>query len=137
MTDQDDDFFAGKRPWSKIKDKVLGSYMKPYIAKAVKRGKPLLLIDGYAGPGVFGDGTAGSPMLMCQAAEQNAKGKYLALFINKEPKSPSECFQGVRKSTQGYPTLSSQSTAFRASRCPRRRSRQTFPHASGQNMLRT
>ena len=63
-------FFAGKRPWSIIKDQVLENYMSPYIAKINKLGRPLLLIDGYAGPGVFEDGKPGSPLIICQAAEK-------------------------------------------------------------------
>src|SRR6266487_4805516 len=86
MSEPDEDFFAGKRPWSIIKDQVLQSYMTPYIAKVNKRGNPILLIDGYAGPGIFGDGTVGSPPIMCQAAEKYAKGNYLAIFINKDQK---------------------------------------------------
>ena len=77
-------FFAGKRPWSIIKDQVLENYMSPYIAKINKLGRPLLLIDGYAGPGVFEDGKPGSPLIICQAAEKYAKGKWEAIFINKE-----------------------------------------------------
>jgi hypothetical protein len=49
MSENDEDFFAGKRPWSIIKDQVLQNYMTPYIAKVNKRGNPILLIDGYAG----------------------------------------------------------------------------------------
>ena len=86
MSEADEDFFAGKRSWSIIKDQVLGSYMSPYIAKVSSLGRPILLIDGYAGPGVFGDGKPGSPLLMCQAAERHAKGKYRAIFINKDEK---------------------------------------------------
>jgi three-Cys-motif partner protein len=86
MSESDDDFFAGKRPWSILKDQVLGSYMSPYLAKVNKLGRPILLIDGYAGPGVFGDRKPGSPLLMCQAAEKYAKGNYRAIFINKDEK---------------------------------------------------
>jgi three-Cys-motif partner protein len=86
VSEADEDFFAGKRPWSIIKDEVLGSYMSPYIAKVNSLGRPILLIDGYAGPGVFGDGKPGSPLLMCQAAERYAKGRYQAIFINKDEK---------------------------------------------------
>lgn len=57
--------------------------MSPYIAKVNKLGKPILLIDGYAGPGVFDDGKAGSPLIMCNAAEKYAPGKYSAIFLNK------------------------------------------------------
>jgi three-Cys-motif partner protein len=48
------------------------------------RGNPILVIDGYAGPGVFDDGREGSPMIICQAAERYARGKYQAIFINKD-----------------------------------------------------
>ncbi len=84
MSVTDDDFFAGKRPWSLIKDEVLQNYMSPYLAKVSRLGRPILLIDGYAGPGVFGDDKPGSPLLMCQAAEKYAKGRYRAIFINKD-----------------------------------------------------
>ena len=77
-------FFVGKRPWSIIKDQVLGSYMSPYISKIKKLGKPILLIDGYAGPGVFENGQPGSPMIMCHAAERFAKGRWEAIFVNNK-----------------------------------------------------
>lgn len=86
MSEYDDDFFEGKRPWSIIKDRVLQEYMSPYIAKVNRLGYPILLIDGYAGPGVFGDGKPGSPLIMCQAAEKYAKGNYEAKFVNKKEK---------------------------------------------------
>ena len=60
MSGSTDDFFEGKRSWSFIKDKVLGSYMSPYMAKMNARGQPILVIDGYAGPGVFNDNKVGS-----------------------------------------------------------------------------
>ncbi len=61
----------------------MGSYMSPYMAKIAVKKQPVLVIDGYAGPGVFNDGKAGSPMIICQAGEKFAKGKYEAVFINK------------------------------------------------------
>ncbi len=93
-----DDFFAGKRPWSVIKDQILRDYMSPYMAKVQKRGQRILLIDGYAGPGEFDDGTAGSPMLMCQAADKFAKGKWEAIFINKEAKYHNKLTQVIQQS---------------------------------------
>jgi three-Cys-motif partner protein len=84
VSEADEDFFAGKRPWSKIKDQVLNDNMIPYLAKVNSIGHRILLIDGYAGPGVFGDDTIGSPIIMCEAAEQYAKGNYRTIFINKD-----------------------------------------------------
>lgn len=85
MSEYEDDFFEGKRPWSVIKDQVLNSYMSPYLAKVKGLKKPILLIDGFAGPGVFEDGSEGSPVVMCRAGEQFAKGNYRAFFFNKKP----------------------------------------------------
>ena len=82
MSDLDKEFFRGKRPWSKIKDKVIGGYMPAYLRKVAKLGKSILLIDGYAGPGVFDDGSPGSPLIMCSAAEEHVKGQYSAIFVN-------------------------------------------------------
>jgi three-Cys-motif partner protein len=90
-------FFVGKRPWSIIKDRVLESYMTPYIAKVSSLGRRILLIDGYAGPGVFEDGKYGSPMIICQAAENYAKGNWEALFINNEQKYHNKLTQLIQR----------------------------------------
>ncbi len=86
LAETEDDFFEGKRPWSVIKDQVLKQYMSPYLAKVKQLKKPILLVDGYAGPGVFDDGEPGSPLIMCQAAEKFTPRGYRAFFINKRPK---------------------------------------------------
>ena len=86
MSESSDNFFEGKRRWSKIKDDVLGNYMTPYLTKVNTRGQPILLIDGYAGPGIFEDETHGSPIIMCEKAEERAKGNYHAVFINDRKK---------------------------------------------------
>jgi three-Cys-motif partner protein len=77
-------FFKGKRPWSKIKDRILGQYIPPYLSKVAKLGRRIILIDAFAGPGEFEDGTVGSPLIICQAAEQNARDLYQAIFVNSE-----------------------------------------------------
>lgn len=82
-TDTEAEFFREKRPWSKIKDKVLESYMIPYLTKVAKLQRPILLIDGFAGPGAFDDGSVGSPLIMVKAAEERANNHYVAIFVNK------------------------------------------------------
>lgn len=77
-------FFKGKRPWSKIKDRILGQYIPPYLSKVAKLGRRIILIDAFAGPGEFEDGTAGSPLIICQAAERNARDLYQAIFVNSD-----------------------------------------------------
>src|SRR4051812_19534318 len=85
MPSETNEFFEGKRPWSRIKDQILRSYITQYVAKVVTKGQPLLLIDAFAGPGVFGEGEAGSPLIICHAAKKFAQGRYKAIFVNKEP----------------------------------------------------
>lgn len=77
-------FFEGKRPWSAIKDSVLQGYLTPYLAKVNRLGQRVLLVDGFAGPGLFDDGTEGSPIIMCRAAHERAGSNYRAIFVNKE-----------------------------------------------------
>ena len=84
MATNADDFFDDKRPWSIIKDQVLRSYLPSYLAKVNKLGKPILIVDGFAGPGKFEDGSEGSPLIICSAAESFVPGKYRAFFINKD-----------------------------------------------------
>jgi three-Cys-motif partner protein len=81
---QDKGFFAGKRSWSRLKDRTLGDYLPPYLAKVAKRRRRIVIVDAFAGAGKFDDGTAGSPLIICQAAEKHAKGRYDAVFINKD-----------------------------------------------------
>lgn len=49
-------FFKVKKEWSKIKDAILDWYLTPYIAKILTTGKPLYLMDCFAGKGKFEDG---------------------------------------------------------------------------------
>lgn len=83
MASNTDDFFEGKRPWSIIKDEVLASYMPIYLAKVKFLQRPILIVDGFAGPGIFDDGTEGSPIIICRSADAFLKGGYQAVFINK------------------------------------------------------
>lgn len=83
MASNTDDFFEGKRPWSVIKDEVLSSYLPAYLAKVKSLSKPILIVDGFAGPGEFDDGSPGSPIIICTSAEKYAHGNYRAFFINK------------------------------------------------------
>lgn len=86
MATKIDDFFDGKRPWSVIKDQVLRSYLPSYLAKVNKLGRLILIVDGFAGPGKFEDGSEGSPLIICASAEKFVRGKYRAFFINKDRK---------------------------------------------------
>lgn len=79
----DQSFFQRKRTWSRIKDAVIGNYLPPYLRKIQTRPTPIELIDGCAGPGEYGDGTIGSPLIFAEAAERYAPGRYRACLVNQ------------------------------------------------------
>ncbi|MHC4061131.1 MAG: three-Cys-motif partner protein TcmP [Planctomycetota bacterium] len=62
----DKSFFKSKRQWSKRKDTILECYLPPYLAKIATQSAPILIVDAFAGPGRFGDGEPGSPLIICQ-----------------------------------------------------------------------
>jgi three-Cys-motif partner protein len=66
----DRSFFRTKRSWSERKDQILGYYLAPYLPKINTQRKPILIVDGFAGPGAFEDGKPGSPLIICQAIEK-------------------------------------------------------------------
>lgn len=56
-------FFIDKKPWSEVKDQLLGCYFKPYVSKILHTYKPLVYVDCFAGKGKFDDGNPGSPLI--------------------------------------------------------------------------
>jgi hypothetical protein len=70
MAKKNDDFFVEKKPWSKVKDELLGCYFKPYVQKILYTYKPLVYIDCFAGKGKFDDGNPGSPLIALDIMKQ-------------------------------------------------------------------
>lgn len=67
------DFFKSKRHWSKRKDLILSYYLAPYTPKVATQGKPILFVDGFAGPGRFNDGDIGSPLIIATHLDKALK----------------------------------------------------------------
>jgi len=63
MAKKNDDYFKEKKPWSEVKDELLGCYFKPYVFKILHTYKPLVYVDCFAGKGKFEDGKPGSPLI--------------------------------------------------------------------------
>ncbi len=63
MSKKNDDFFKEKKPWSEVKDELLGYYLKPYIQKILNTRRPIVYVDCFAGKGRFEDGKPGSPLI--------------------------------------------------------------------------
>ena len=70
MSKRNDDFFAHKSDWAVLKDDLLGYYLMPYLQKILATNRPLLYIDGFAGKGIFDDGTSGSPVIACECIKK-------------------------------------------------------------------
>jgi len=81
----DTSFFDGKRPWSRIKDRVLGTYLPPYLRKIQRLQRPIVIVDCFAGRGAFSDGSPGSPLIICQQIKKHAPERAIAYFVNKRP----------------------------------------------------
>ena len=94
------DFFQSKKPWSPYKDMVLAYYLTPYLSKVCSLGKPVMVVDCFAGPGRFEDGTDGSPLIIAKAVRRIAdKGKAVtAVFIEEKKKY----FQRLQVSVKDY-----------------------------------
>ncbi len=85
----DKGFFKHKRSWSRRKDQLLKDYLPPYLEKVSHRlKKPIVLVDGFAGPGKFDDGEDGSPLimykLMRRKSEQTVPATLLAIEQDPE-----------------------------------------------------
>jgi three-Cys-motif partner protein len=77
------EFFSGKKPWSLIKDEILKKYLPPYLKKVNTLNRGIIIVDGFAGPGIFDDGTIGSPMIIYDIVKSIGEGNIL---VNKELK---------------------------------------------------
>lgn len=73
LSDQIHPFFKEKREWSKVKDKIVGDYIICYLKTIQHRGRPIIIVDAFSGPGRFGDGLKGSPLIICAAIDKAPK----------------------------------------------------------------
>ena len=108
MKDIESSFFTEKRPWSRIKARVLGTYLPPYLKKVSRLGSRIVIIDCFAGAGKFSDGTAGSPLIICQQIAQHAAGNAVAYFVNKgsgHHRALSRTLEGFTKAGFAHPIL--------------------------------
>lgn len=89
MSKRNNDFFDKKSEWAVLKDDLLGQYLEPYLSKILTTRRRLLYVDGFAGKGMFDDGSPGSPVIACRridaALERNRTGNagVTALFVEK------------------------------------------------------
>lgn len=99
MSEFEYEFFDGKREWSRLKDNVIEHYLEPYLKKIKKLNKKIILVDSFAGPGIFDDGSKGSPLIICEAAEKYLSEDYGVFLINKNPDHHELLSKNLRKYT--------------------------------------
>lgn len=98
----DRSFFDRKKPWSRRKDLILSSYLKPYLAKVSKLGRPITVVDGFAGAGRYQDGEPGSPVIIGGLVEEaNARGRVPIRMVCIE--EDDELFDRLTKSIDRFP----------------------------------
>lgn len=96
-----ENFFEEKKPWSEfIKDRVLKNYLTPYLGKLQTRPATILIIDAFAGPGKFDDGTPGSPLIICDRAKKYPE-KIKLIFMNKKKEHHERLQENLEREAHG------------------------------------
>ncbi len=72
MTSPTDPFFKSPKVWSRRKHRLLRKYLTPFVAKVGSQSPLVYCVDGFAGAGVYEDGSLGSPLLMANLADEAA-----------------------------------------------------------------
>ena len=96
------EFFQEKKKWSTYKDKLLKNYVPLYLSKILATNKDTLFIDGFAGKGIFDDGTIGSPIIVrdkIESAMQMSKypTKIIPIFIEYNKKYAQELIESLNR----------------------------------------
>lgn len=86
MSSSDEEFFRSPKAAAVFKHAVLDQYLVPYAMKTgVREPHRVAFVDGYAGPGIYDDGSPGSPARVMQAARDISDKRNLELhFIEKK-----------------------------------------------------
>ncbi len=99
----DESFFHSKHEWSRRKDLVLSEYLKPYLPKIASQKKPILIVDGFAGPGRFDAGDRGSPLIIAEAVKAFLD-RPAAAQVNVVCVEPDDAFYArLVENTEPYP----------------------------------
>jgi len=104
MSQDKDDFFQEQKDWSKRKLSIIQSYLASFtkILGSSTSQSCVYYVDGFAGKGIYSDGSKGSPVLAAELAQKyrDQQKKYLLNCINVE--SDDENFQNLENATSQY-----------------------------------
>ncbi|WP_081898638.1 three-Cys-motif partner protein TcmP [Herbidospora cretacea] len=88
-------FFENKKNPAILKHAILRQYVEPFAMKVGLRspGNRVAVIDGYAGEGLYVDGSAGSPVLLLDTARKlSSKRRLECMFVEKD----ASCLEKLR-----------------------------------------
>ena len=80
-----DDFFGQPQGAAVLKHEVLRKYVPVYARKTGSK-TSVVLLDGYAGPGRYDDGSSGSPELMVGTAQALRGSRVHCAFVEENPR---------------------------------------------------
>lgn len=99
---QSDPFFEELKDWSELKLTILHKYVTPYCYKLGSRAPEIYYIDGFAGIGIYEDGSKGSSMLVADLAMKfRAEGRRFILKCINVENNPSH-FAELSKNTERF-----------------------------------
>lgn len=83
----DDRFFETKKPAAVLKHAILTGYLPVFVQKTglTSKDNVVVVVDGYAGEGLYEDGTQGSPLLIADVMRKATGRTVSAIFIESDP----------------------------------------------------
>jgi len=66
-----------QRPWARLKDFILERYLPAFVSAAVRNDAIPLIVDAFAGEGIYADESKGSPAIIADAVSHLQKTKFL------------------------------------------------------------
>jgi three-Cys-motif partner protein len=106
MYDDSDERKLRMKEQTKMKHRILSLYLNPWIKKISTIDSTLLFVDGFAGPGIYPDGSNGSPLIAMDMADKMLSksdrindriDSFECIFIEKNPENYEKLKQSVQQ----------------------------------------
>lgn len=106
MYDDSDEEKLRKKGQTEMKHRILQLYLNPWIKKISTVDSNLLFVDGFAGPGIYPDGSQGSPLIAMDMADkmlsdtayvEKRLDSFECIFIEADPDNYEKLDESVRK----------------------------------------
>lgn len=95
MYDDNDERKLRKKGQTEMKHSILQLYLNPWMKKISKVDSTLVYVDGFAGPGIYPDGSEGSPLIAMDMADkvlgmrgvEHRVDEFRCIFVEKDPEN--------------------------------------------------